>query len=386
MEGYITNFRLATPSFTTQQTDLAEWMTQAYLVAASASNRERCRELTEDSMRRMVERYGCGPRHIEMRGHELPDFTHFHWEDMMAYPLRTHPHGVAIDARHQLYNELVLKRCKELLPDPSLLDHEILHVTCTGYVAPSPLQRYLCEVGSQCLSTITPVYHMGCYAALPATRLANSLRSLHTSESETNSGATVVHTELCSLHFDPLETDPEKIVIQSLFADGLISYRVCGRGEIQECALRVMAWHEEQVPDSMHSITWIPGGWGMLMGLRREVPDQILGKVHSALENLLKKAGKSFDKLNSDVVWAIHPGGPRILDCLQNVLGIRDHQIRASREVLRSRGNMSSATIPHIWDCILKDKSSYPSGTKVISIAFGPGITISMNISEVVRI
>jgi predicted naringenin-chalcone synthase len=33
----------------------------------------------------------------------------------------------------------------------------------------------------------------------------------------------IVHTELCSLHLQPLRHEAEQLVIQSLFADGCIS-------------------------------------------------------------------------------------------------------------------------------------------------------------------
>lgn len=380
--GFITDFRIAEPSFFNSQIDLAEWRVQAHHVAAQHQG---VHDFTEESLRNLVARYGCSSESIARRGHELADLSHDQWEKMRVYPLKSFPHGVASDVRHQLFDELVLNRCPELLPDSINLDPEIFHVTCTGYVAPSPLQHYLCRLGKQHSSTVTHLYHMGCYAALPATRLANALRRQQESEQASPAGVTIVHTELCSLHFDPLAVTPEQLVVQSLFSDGLVSYRVCGEGVLQESALRPLAWHEEQVAGSTRSITWTPGRWGMLMGLARDVPDQILQRVHAAVRQLLLKAGQSISDLNASTVWAIHPGGPRILDRLQGLLGLSDFQIAASREVLRSRGNMSSATIPHIWDHILEAKSLYPSGTRMVSIAFGPGITISMNLCEVVR-
>ena len=42
-------------------------------------------------------------------------------------------------------------------------------------------------------------------------------------------------------------------------------------------------------------------------------------------------------------------GGPKILDRVRDVLAIDETQIAHSRQVLRERGNMSSATVPHVW-------------------------------------
>jgi predicted naringenin-chalcone synthase len=38
-------------------------------------------------------------------------------------------------------------------------------------------------------------------------------------------------------------------------------------------------------------------------------------------------------------------------------------------------GNMSSATLPHIWSGLLDDAACLP-GTLVASFAFGPGLTV----------
>jgi predicted naringenin-chalcone synthase len=75
------------------------------------------------------------------------------------------------------------------------------------------------------------------------------------------------------------------------------------------------------------------------------------------------------------MVFAIHPGGPAILNQIRNRLGIEESQIAMSREVLRQHGNMASATAPHIWERIV-ESDEIPQGAKVLSMAFGPGLTV----------
>ena len=77
-----------------------------------------------------------------------------------------------------------------------------------------------------------------------------------------------------------------------------------------------------------------------------------------------------------EAVFAIHPGGPRIIDEIAEHLGLRPDQVQASNAILRDCGNMSSATLPHVWQAILADEA-VPSGTLIVSLAFGPGLTIS---------
>jgi predicted naringenin-chalcone synthase len=59
----------------------------------------------------------------------------------------------------------------------------------------------------------------------------------------------------------------------------------------------------------------------------------------------------------------------------QERLGLRNEQIEHSREVLFSRGNMSSATLPHVWMEMASDPR-VTDGQIVVSAAFGPGLTL----------
>ena len=79
-------------------------------------------------------------------------------------------------------------------------------------------------------------------------------------------------------------------------------------------------------------------------------------------------------------VWAIHPGGPRVIESTAEALGV-DHAVQArhSHDVLRERGNMSSTTLPHIWDRIARDET-VEAGATVCSVAFGPGLTVATNL------
>jgi len=43
---------------------------------------------------------------------------------------------------------------------------------------------------------------------------------------------------------------------------------------------------------------------------------------------------------------------------------------------LLERGNMSSATLPHVWQAIASS-ASVSDGRLIVSLAFGPGLTLS---------
>ena len=128
-------------------------------------------------------------------------------------------------------------------------------------------------------------------------------------------------------------------------------------------------------------MTWVPGAYGMQMTLSRDVPAKIRDDLVIFLKELAQENGLGYEELLEDSLFAIHPGGPKIIDAIQERLNLRDDQVIFSREIMRNRGNMSSATLPHVWQRILE--TDYQG--RVVSLAFGPGLTIFGGLFEAVK-
>jgi predicted naringenin-chalcone synthase len=181
---------------------------------------------------------------------------------------------------------------------------------------------------------------------------------------------------MCSLHLDPLAHTPEQLVVQSLFADGFITYSVCEETEWERRspAFQLLALDEQILPNSSQAMTWAASEIGMRMSLSRDVPERLAEALAPFVQNLLLRAGLgAIEQLSAS--FAVHPGGPKILDRAQAVLELKEAQLASSRKVLRERGNMSSATLPHIWLDMAADPG-LKHGALVISLAFGPGLTL----------
>jgi len=76
--------------------------------------------------------------------------------------------------------------------------------------------------------------------------------------------------------------------------------------------------------------------------------------------------------------WAIHPGGPRILQACVEALELEPDAIDASKAVLAEFGNMSSPTILFIVDRLRRQSAPGPW----VLLAFGPGLTIEVALVE----
>ena len=70
--------------------------------------------------------------------------------------------------------------------------------------------------------------------------------------------------------------------------------------------------------------------------------------------------------------WAVHPGGPRILEAVEAALDLTSEQTDVSREVLAEFGNMSSPTLLFILQRLLRQQAPRPC----VALAFGPGLTV----------
>ena len=180
--------------------------------------------------------------------------------------------------------------------------------------------------------------------------------------------------ELCTLHHHPATTDPEQIVQQCLFADGAARLDVTTDPAGVDFAL--LGHAETLVPDTLDEMTWRPAGVAFQMTLSRRVPDHIRANVGDALRRFLGANGVGVDDLD---VLAVHPGGPRVIESTAAALGVEEERVRHSHAILRERGNMSSTTLPHIWDRIARDPD-VPPGALVCSVAFGPGLTVAANL------
>jgi len=370
----LTEFSIRRPRHETGQARTLEWIAGAHAEAkASVESLDATRRAAfAERIRRALGRYGCGPTKIRARGHAVPDVGSTDWDRAVLYDVRRNPHGRGAQARSLFFDDNV-SAYFEAEYEGTAAPSEIIHVTCTGYLSPSAAQKLVAKRGWGERTRVTHAYHMGCYAAFPAVRLAaGSLQMPVPLGGSAAPRVDIVHTELCSLHFDPSDHSIEQLVVQTLFADGYIRYAAVrdGRGP----GLQVLALEERLLPESADAMSWVVSDWGMHMTLARDVPEMIATSVRGFVADLYRRAGLSWaEKLKG--IFAIHPGGPKIIDRVREVLELDEAQVRTSRAVLADHGNMSSATLPHIWARLVADPT-VASGTLIASLAFGPGLTI----------
>lgn len=287
--------------------------------------------------------------------------------------------GVDLKTRHESYGKVVETALNGMYEDKAKAPDDLIHVTCSGYLAPSPVERMVAWK-EWFGTTVTHSYHMGCYGAFPAIKMAHGfLASSQFTVNPSKERVDIIHTELLSAHHNAEDLSAGNIITMTLFADGLIRYSLYSEAAAREkgiSGLKVLGFNEHLLPNSADDMTWVPGPHQFQMTLSAMVPVVIKKHIRPFVEDLLRRVGIDFAAEKDRLIFAIHPGGPKIVEHSQEELGLRNEQVETSKGVFRENGNMSSATVPYILKTILEEKAIRP-GTPVICLAFGPGLTIT---------
>ncbi|MBO0697094.1 MAG: hypothetical protein J2P46_01750, partial [Zavarzinella sp.] len=209
----------------------------------------------------------------------------------------------------------------------------------------------------------THVGFMGCHAALNGLRVASAFAG-----SDPAARVLVCSVELCSVHHH-YGWDPPKVVANALFADG--AGALVGAATGPAGSWRVSANGSRLIPEAADTMSWSIGDHGFGMTLSKRIPEVIATKLRPWLDEWLATHGLRVGDVRS---WAIHPGGPKILDGAAAALGLVPEAVWASREILAEYGNMSSATVLFILKRLL-DRGAKPPG---VAIGFGPGLNVEV--------
>jgi predicted naringenin-chalcone synthase len=234
--------------------------------------------------------------------------------------------------------------------------------TCTGYATPGLDILLAQELGLAQDTQRLHVGHMGCYAALPA------LATLADAATARNRTGLLLCLELSSLHVQDDSQEVDQIIAHSLFSDAAAAVAVRPGG----VGLEVVDVAAHTDIQSAALMTWDVTDRGFRIGLAREVPDVLERHAGLLVGSLLARHGLVPEEIAG---WAIHPGGPRILEAVAAPLGLGEDELELSRSVLRDFGNCSSPTVLLVLQRLLKHRP-LRQGDHVVCVAFGPGLTL----------
>lgn len=359
---YITSIATANPPNLFKQSDLAGFMRQSM-------------NLNEQDARRLNTLFrasGIETRYSLLEDYgKTEDFTFFsNHESFEPFP--------STKKRNEAYQQyaplLSTAAAKGALHQSEISAKEITHlvtVSCTGSYAPG-LDIDLVESLQLSLSVQRiNIHFMGCYAAFNALKVADAF--CRTSKA---AKVLIVCTELCTLHFQKQSTD-DNLMANSLFADGSAALVV--EADSSKKSLRLTNMYSELAPQGIKEMAWTLGDWGFEMKLSSYVPDVIRNGIKALTQKLIQSLNLSPDDIQH---YAIHPGGKKILEAIEQELGLSKEHNKWAYHVLKNYGNMSSPTVLFVLKEIFERLEQKNDKENLISFAFGPGLTLESMLFE----
>ena len=363
--SYITSIGTATPPHCISQSTIAEFM-----IRAMKLNEEDARK-----MRALYRATGIDTRHSVIADYgRIKDFDFYsNNTDLEPFP--------STKKRLNLYREHSLKISLDAIANcfrnrkdvgAKTITHLIV-VSCTGMYAPGLDIDIVKALGLSSNIQRLCINFMGCYAAFNALRLADVF-----CKTQEDARVLVVCTELCSLHFQR-ENNVDNMLANAIFADGSASI-------LLESQPRT-GWN--LVPESFYcdialqgenEMAWTIGDLGFEMKLSSYVPEVIRNGIRELTESLLSRVSRNLGDVH---YFALHPGGRKILEEIEGELGITKEQNKYAYEVLRKNGNMSSPTVIFVLNELCGNLNGVDGGKRVLSFAFGPGLTLESMVLKI---
>jgi predicted naringenin-chalcone synthase len=361
--SYITSIGTANPENKIPQSTIANFMVKAMNLSTD----------DERKLRALHRMSGIESRYSVLTDYGKQSDFEFYPNSDEAFP--STKQRLVLFQKHAVHLSVsASEKCLFKIPDfkKSEITHLIV-VSCTGMYAPGLDIDLVKALGLKSTVERTCINFMGCYAAFNAVKLANSFCDQHQ-----DAKVLIVCTELCSIHFQKENTD-DNLLANSLFADGAAALLIEAKPR-KGLNLKPISFFCDIATEGEHDMAWTVGDLGFEMRLSSYVPDVIQSGIKKLTGSLLQKISQ---KLSDISYFAIHPGGKKILEAIESELNLSKNQNQFAYEVLKNFGNMSSPTVLFVLNEVCKNLNNIDEGKKILSFAFGPGLTLESMILEI---
>jgi len=235
--------------------------------------------------------------------------------------------------------------------------------TVTGIAVPSLEARIMNRLGFSSDCRRMPLFGLGCLAGAAGIARAHDYLLGHPSHA-----AILLCCELCSLTFQLDDASVANIISCGLFADGAACVVMVGRDHplAARGKLRVQDSRSVFFPNTERVMGWDVVDTGFRVVLSGQVPELARTALCAGIRAFLHSHGHR----PTDVVrWVAHPGGPAVIDAMEQGLELQAGTLSASRECLARIGNLSSASVLVILEQALREGSAPGLG---LLLAMGP--------------
>lgn len=239
----------------------------------------------------------------------------------------------------------------------------LMFTSVTGLAAPSVDARLVARLGLRSDVKRLPVFGLGCVAgAAGVARVHDYLLG------RPDDVAVLLSVELCSLTFQRQDVTPANLVATALFGDGAAAVVALG-GRRAVAGPEIVATRSRMYPETEHVMGWSIGSTGFSVVLDPAVPDVVRQYLADDVREFLDEHGL---KPKDIAHWVCHPGGPKVLEAVTEVLDLREGALDVTWRSLADVGNLSSASVLHVLRDTIEHRRTEP-GTPGLLLAMGPG-------------
>jgi predicted naringenin-chalcone synthase len=249
----------------------------------------------------------------------------------------------------------------------------IVTVSSTGVAVPTVDARLAPQIGLRPDVKRVPLFGLGCLAGTAGmARVNDYLRAFP------DHVAVLLSVELCSLTLQRDDTSIPALIGVSLFGDGAAAVVVTGadRAPVVPNAHRgprILASRSLLLPATADMMGWDVSSNGLGLVLSKDVPKMVDDYLGEEVNLFLSDCDLSIVDIST---WICHPGGPKVLDSIENAIGLPPEALANSEESMRENGNMSSVSVLDVLRRTIAD--SPPEGTFGVMVSMGPGFSFEL--------
>ncbi len=218
----------------------------------------------------------------------------------------------------------------------------------------------------------TDKYHLvgvGCASAVPLMRLVGQSLRDHPGKV----GLIVAAESMSGILMGARPDDAKaKVVGSAIFGDGcaaaLLSEDPGAEGP------EILAAKVHQIAGTLDAVSLELASQDSYLHLNRDLPDVAAADLGELADSFLESAGLDRTEIAH---WIVHPGGRRIIDCVQAALSLPDGDVAVSRDVLANHGNIGTPSIFYVLHQTIEQREP-GLGERGLMVTVGPGITVGL--------
>ena len=298
----------------------------------------------------------------------------------LALPLSRYPKLTGFTEANNAYLQVAVdlgeQAIRKALAAANIEPHEvdaIVMVSSTGIAVPTIDARLMSRIGFRSDIKRVPLFGLGCVAG--AAGMARVYDYLHGYPEHV---ALLLSVELCSLTLQRDDTSIPALIGVSLFGDGAAAVVATGADRVPSSpdahqGPRILATRSRVVPETVDVMGWNVGSSGFQLVMSRDVPKMADDHLRGEVDSFLADQGLSIGDIST---WVCHPGGPKVLDSIENAIGLAPEALVHSRNSMRENGNISSASVLDVLRRTAADPP--PEGAFGVMLAMGPGFSFEL--------